>query len=207
MARFVSSTFGKISGKHGTAVAAVRKDGLCILKEYRIASNPNTPGQKNQRGKFGFVMKELNCLRRVFTQTYDGQYGINKAVALTMKTAVSGEFPDFKLDYSKLPISVGNLYCTSVVKAEKINAYTLKISWNTEFIVGGSATDKVNLVFLNKKSKYVIEKNECSVRANGSVEIELPGSWAGNEIHVWIYFRSLNGNRYSSSCYIGLIQL
>ena len=27
MARFTSSTFGKISGKHGLAVAAVRKDG------------------------------------------------------------------------------------------------------------------------------------------------------------------------------------
>jgi len=62
MARFTSSTFGKISGKHGSAVAAVRKNGLNILKVYRIASNPNTKGQKNQRGKFGFVMKELNCL-------------------------------------------------------------------------------------------------------------------------------------------------
>ena len=54
MARFTSSSFGKISGKHGTAVAAVRKDGLCILKEYRVASNPNTSGQKEPAGKVRF---------------------------------------------------------------------------------------------------------------------------------------------------------
>ena len=119
MARFTSSTFGKISGKHGTAVAAVRKDGLCILKEYRIASNPNTSGQKNQRGKFGFVMKELNCFRKLFTITFGGQYGINKAVSLAMKNAVTGEFPAFEMDYSHVQISEKTF--TQNFRLEKLN--------------------------------------------------------------------------------------
>src|ERR1035437_7474991 len=100
MSLFKSTTFGKISGKHGNAVAALRKDGLNILKVFRIASNPDTPGQKNQRGKFGFVVRELNCMRSVFTITFNGQYGINRAVSKAMKTALTGEYPDFNIDYS-----------------------------------------------------------------------------------------------------------
>lgn len=205
MARFVSSTFGKISGKHGSAVAAVRKDGLCILKEYRVASNPNTVGQKNQRGKFGFVMKEINCMRSVFTRTFGGQYGINKVVASAMKTAVMGVFPDFTLDYSKLIIATGSLYSTSKVSLDRLNGNSWIITWNTEFYNDGSPTDQVHVVILNPKTKFAMGRYGCAGRSAGMVEIEVPSGWAESEIHAWIYFTSPEGNRQSTSQYIGSI--
>jgi hypothetical protein len=204
MARFTSSTFGKISGKHGTAVAAVRKDGLCILKEYRVASNPNTSGQKNQRGKFGFVMKELNCLRSVFTLNFGGQYGINKAVAKVMKTAVNGEFPNFKLDYTKLEIASGSLYNTSEVRMERINEKSVLISWNTYLFINNLPDDRVNLVFLNTQTKFVIERYECAIRSEGKVEIQIPAGWLDLDIHGWIYFTSTDGKLNSTSKYIAI---
>jgi len=202
MARFTSSTFGKISGKHGTAVAAVRKDGLCILKEYRVASNPNTAGQKNQRGKFGFVMKQINCLRSVFTRNFGGQYGINKAVAKAMKTALSGDFPDFKLDYSKLEIASGSLYNTSELRMERINENVLQLSWNTDLFFSATPTDKVNLVLLNSQTKFVIERYECATRLEGKVEIKIHVGWIDSYIHGWIYFTSSDGKMNSASRYI-----
>jgi len=202
MTRFTSSTFGKISGKHGTAIAAVRKDGLCILKEYRVASNPNTAGQKNQRGKFGFVMKELNCLRSVFTLNFGGQYGINKAVAKVMKTAVNGEFPNFRLDYSKLEIASGSLYNTSEVRMERINEKLVLISWNTYLFINNSPDDKVNLVLLNTQTKFVIERYEYAIRSEGKAEIQIPAGWLDSGIHGWIYFTSANGKLNSTSLYI-----
>lgn len=202
MARFNSSTFGKISGKHGTAIAAVRKDGLCILKEYRAASNPNTTGQKNQRGKFGFVMKEINCFRSVFTRNFGGQYGINKVVAIAMKTAVTGDFPDFKLDYTKLEVSSGSLYNTSGAKLVRINENVLQLSWNTDSIINGSPNDKVNLVFLNARNKFVIECYECASRSAGKIEIEIPANWDISDIHTWLYYSSADGKIISTSQYI-----
>ena len=202
MARFTSSTFGKISGKHGTAVAAVRKDGLCILKEYRIASNPNSVGQKNQRAKFGFVMKEINCLRSVFTRNFGGQYGINKVVAKAMKTAVTGEFPDFKLDYSKLEIASGSLDNTSELGMERINENLLRLSWNTDFIMSGSTSDKVNVVLLNSLTKFMIERYECALRSDGKVEIQIPTGWLGSDMQGWIYLTSADGKTNSTSQYI-----
>ena len=202
MARFSSSTFGKISGKHGTAVAAVRKDGLCILKEYNVASNPNTAGQKNQRAKFGFVMKQLNCLRSVFTRNFGGQYGINKVVAKAMKTAVTGEFPDFKLDYAKLEIASGSIYKTSELKMERISEKSLLLSWNTYLMMNSSPTDKVNLVLLNSQTKFVLERYESTMRSEGKVEIQIPQSWINNDIHAWIYFSSTDGKTNSTSQHI-----
>ncbi|MDR3653256.1 MAG: DUF6266 family protein [Paludibacter sp.] len=202
MARFTSSTFGKISGKHGSAVAAVRKDGLCILKEYRVASNPNTTGQKNQRGKFGFVMKEINCLRSVFTRNFGGQYGINKVVAIAMKTAVAGEFPDFTLDYRKLCIATGNLHSISDVSLKKSTENSWIISWNSEFYDNGAPTDKVHVVILNPQTKFVMERHECSNRSDGKVEIEVPAGWDETKIHAWIYLSSPEKKINSTSQYI-----
>jgi len=86
MTKFKSSTFGKISGKHGDVVAVTMKDGTTYFRAHIIPPNPNTAKQQTQRGKFGFVVKELNCMRSLFTVTFDGQYGINQAVLLAMKT-------------------------------------------------------------------------------------------------------------------------
>ena len=202
MARFTSSTFGKISGKHGLAVAAVRKDGLCILKEYRVASNPNTAGQKNQRGKFGFVMREINCLRSVFTRNFGGQYGINKVVAMVMKTAVAGQFPDFLLNYSQLPVSAGSLCGADKLAMKRIDVQVLQVSWDSD--LNGSAGDKVHLVFLNSQTKTVLECYDCASRFEGKAEIQVPSTWVQTDIHAWLYFSSSETAKLSDSQYISI---
>ena len=202
MARFVSSTFGKISGKHGTTVAALRKDGTNILKVLRIASNPNTPAQKNHRDKFAFTMRELNCMRSLYTMTFDSQYGVNKAVGMAMKTALTGEFPDFKLDYSKLIISEGTLAKTSQVSLEQLEGSVVRINWNAEELLGRNPADNVNLVFLNQPSKTIILKQDYALRSAGSADVVLPVNWMDKELHCWIYFTTPDGTIYSTSQYI-----
>jgi len=206
MARFTSSTFGKISGKHGTAVAAVRKDGLCILKEYRVASNPNTVGQKNQRGKFGFVMKELNCLRKVFTHTYGGQYGINKAVAQVMKQAVSGEFPEFKLNYSKVCISERTLNETIKFELIKANQQTVKVNWNSDYLPVTLKTGMMSLVLLQSESKQVIWKQDVVFLKNEFAEVIIPPAWEVKKLHVWLYISSAENLSAIQSLYLGCIE-
>jgi len=207
MARFKSSTFGKISGKYGGAIAAVRKDGLCILKEYVKPSNPNSPKQQAQRALFRFGMKELNCLRCVFTITFDGQYGINSALSLAMKTSIEGEFPNYTLDYRKLIISNGKLEKLALLEVKQQVGTTIKLEWNLDESMGVSPDDKVNLVFLNPASKFVLFKQDVAVRSMGTIEEDLPIIWKGLPIHCWLYLASPTGKSFSSSQYIRLIEL
>lgn len=206
MARFTSSTFGKISGKHGDAVAAVRKDGTCILKVYRVASNPNTLGQKNQRGKFGFVMKELNCMRRVFTHTYGGQYGINKAVSQAIKQAVSAEFPYFKLDFSNVHISEKTLIVAIKSELNKANPQTISISWDSNYSPQNLKTANVSFVLLHPESKQVIWKQDIASFNDEFTELTIPPVWERAKLHIWLYLSPTDKNSAIQGVYLGTIE-
>jgi hypothetical protein len=162
------------NSKHGTAVAAVSKDGTCILKVYLVASNPNTKGQKNQRGKFGFEMKELNCFWRLFTLTFGGQYGINKAVSLAMKNTVKGVFPDFKMDYSQVRISEKELFQNFTLEKLTLNLALINLTWTPALFPAEHQNDAVSLVFLNPHSKQLFVAETIGLITNSTAWLEVP---------------------------------
>ena len=207
MAKFNSTTFGSISGRHGSAVASVMKDGTNVLRVFRAPSNPNTEKQLVHRAKFGFVTKELNGLCNLFKVTFGRARGKNDAVSYAMKTALTGEYPDYSLDYSKLIISSGDVDRTERVTIVKETGTTVKVDWDAT--VGSESTpkDNVNLVFMNAASKIAVLKQNVALRPDGIANVDLPEVWAGGEIHCWIYFSTEDESLTSNSQYISLLQL
>ena len=205
MAKFKSSTFGEISGKHGNVVAVTMKDGTSYFREYIIPPNPNTIKQQTQRGKFGFVVKELNCMRKMFAVTFGGQYGINRAVSLAMKTCVSGDFPDFRIDYSRLQVAVGSLPLPLKTDIQKQASSLFKLTWSYDPLLHDNPDDAINIVLLNNSSKQVIFLQHIAARADGLVEFSIPESWHSAEIHIWIYFSNSNDNHFSDSKYLQIM--
>lgn len=204
MAKFTSSTFGKISGKHGNVVAVTMKNGTSYFREHIIPPNPKTPKQQSQRGKFGFVVKELNCLRKVYTITFGGQYGINRAVALAIKTCLSGEDTNFTIDYSHLSIAVGNLALPAKLEIQNIDDTKFKLNWEFEPALSANPTDALSIIALNNSSKQVISLQHIATRENRSTEYSLPDAWVNAEIHTWVYFSNSNDNHFSDSIYLCL---
>jgi hypothetical protein len=201
MAKFKSSTFGKISGKHGDVVAVTMKDGTTYFRAHIIPPNPNTIKQQSQRSKFGFAVRELNCMRKLFTVTFGGQYGINRAVSLAMKTCVSGEFPDFRIDYSRLQLAVGNLVLPSTQSLQKLADKVFKLMWSYNEELLENPADELSIVVFNNTLKQIIHLQNNALRASRAVEFSLPDSWLSSEIHVWLYFSSANNNTFSNSKY------
>lgn len=206
MATFYSTTFGAISGRHGSAVAAQTKDGKCILKVYKAPSNPNTEKQVAQRAKFGFVNKEMNAFRNLFKITFGGNQGVSRGVSLAFN-AITGEYPDYAIDYSKLIISEGNVDTSGFLKATKTVGTTIKIEWDAIIGFQGDDNDGVNLVFLNAETKVGLFKQNHVLRSEGNTEISLPDIWAGQKVHCWIFFNTPVGYNNSNSQYIDLVQL
>ncbi|WP_243347244.1 DUF6266 family protein [Parabacteroides sp. FAFU027] len=207
MAKFFSTTFGEISGRHGNAVAAVTKEGKCILKVFRAPSNPNTDKQLAQRSKFGMVNSELCKLQNLFSITFGYKEGKSRAVSLALANAITGDYPDYAIDISKLTFSEGNVTPTGSTTAEKVEGSKVKITWDTTTSLQEDVMDGVNLIFMNSDSKLTILKQNVTLRPNGSFEVELPAVWIGAEIHCWIYFSNPAGNTTSNSQYISLLQL
>ncbi len=207
MSEFISSTFGKISGRHGTAVAMKSKStGKTYLRLHSVPSDPKTAKQLAQRSKFGFVNSEMNCMRNLFKITFGSNQGVSHGVSLAFG-AVTGEYPNFSIDYSKVIISQGGVDTSGFLNVVKTSGTTLKFDWDTTAGFQGDDNDGVNLVILNAESKVGLLKQNIVLRAEGTVDIELPAVWAGQKVHCWIYFSSPDGMNTSNSQFIETVQL
>ena len=207
MATFNSTTFGAISGRHGSAVAANSKNGKSILKVFKAPTNPNSIKQQKQRTKFGFVNSELSCMRELFKITLGSSRGINQAVSMAMKDAVTGEFPDYAIVYDKLKMTSGSVYGSGLVSAAKTLGTTVMVDWDYTPLSGNSPNDGVSLIFFNEESKEAMLKQNHAERMAQNAEVELPELWAGAKVHCWIYFSTPNGTLNSASQYISFLQL
>ena len=211
MSKFVSTTFGLISGKHGTAVAVVQPDGTNVLRVYNPPVDKKTPKQLAQRAKFGLVNGALANFREAIRIGYKDRYGFRKASSFMLKNGVTGQYPDLQLDYTKLPIAAGPLPGAPDVTAVADELSTgIKLTWNTIISVLGvaaSETDLINVVAYNELTSMCLQELVVAARSLGTATVELPDTWFGSNVHVWVYMSSADGTYNSDSSYAGLIQL
>lgn len=207
MARFKSTTFGSISGRHGTAVASTMKDGTGILRVYNPPTNPNTPAQQAQRSKFGFVNSELSPLRDIFKNTFRSNRGMNIAVSHVLKNAVIGVAPDYEVDYTQLMFASGSIQFPDQISAEVTTGNSVSLTWDTTLRKEDEFPDFINLVFMNQDSKFTILRENVALRSSGTATHTLPEIWEGKQVYCWAYFSTPESKLTSVSRYIALLQL
>jgi hypothetical protein len=212
MANFSSTTFGNISGRHGTAVAVVQKDGTNVLRVFRKPFNPNSPKQVAHRLKFSLVNKELAPLRQVVTLGNKGDAGaFRKVVGKTLTEAITGEYPDFTIDFNRVQLTTGTLQ--SVERAEATvteGTAEVNITWDTTLGFQsrlGADNDEVNFICFNPESRMVLPFTKAALRSEGSASLTLPEIWKGNTIHTWLFLTSADGLYVSDSISMADVQL
>jgi hypothetical protein len=206
MSKFSSTTFGKISGKHGTAVASTR-EGKSILRVYTPPSNPNTDAQQSQRIKFGLVAVSLNPLRNIIYYGFGGTNGYSQAYSLALRNAITGTYPAFSINYAKVMLSSGSLPQSPSVNVTKGAGTDVTVEWDVSVWTNGSPDDLVHICFLNDSTKAVVYSQAQVIRSAGQSAIVLPAVWAGAVIHCWIFFASPGSQKCSVSQYIGTVAL
>ena len=207
MSTFISTTFGSISGRHGSAVAKVRRNGINVLAVFNAPFNPKSVKQVAQRSKFTFGMLMLTCLHDLFKKTFMGMNAGNHGLSLAMRNSVIGTSPDYSIDYPNLKFSEGRVYIANLVTAEKTIGTSIKMDWSTTIMESALPTDGVSLIFFHEEYQQAIFKENCALRPVGTITVELPDEWTGGSIHTWIYFTKKDGSSKSNSQYISLVQL
>jgi len=207
MAQFKSTTFGKISGKFGEALATKSKTtGKNYLRVASVPFNPRTHKQVEHRGKFGYINHVMRSFYPVFKVTFGGNVGIRYGVNFAFKNAILGEYPDLLLDYTKLQFTNGALYQTNEVTVKKSEESSVRIDWDYTEMAGNNPTDLVNLIVFNEDADQAILKQAVVNRELTTSTVELPAIWSGGKIHCWIYFCTEDGITNSISQYIDMIQ-
>jgi hypothetical protein len=204
MAKFLSTTFGKISGRHGTAVAAI-VGGESVIRVFTPPSNPNTTAQQAQRLKFALIANFLNPLRIITTIGFGDKHGHYQAASLALRNAISGVYPDFSINYAKIVLSSGSLPQSPLVSLSALANMNVSVNWDKTLISSGTAIDFVYVVFLNPVNQTFVFSEAQAIRDNGTLTVILPAPWLGATIHSWLFFTSADHKQNSVSQYLGTV--
>jgi hypothetical protein len=198
---------GGFSGKVGTVVGGSWK-GISYMRSLaQNVKDPRTPAQMGQRTKFGItirLLKPLTALLRVGWRQYaDGMSAFNAAMAYTLANAITGAYPDYAIDPSKILISRGSLTPATGASATA-SGENITFNWSDNSGAGSAAqTDRALIAVLNPALGEAVSTDEAADRMTLSQTIALPPHWAGDNVYTYLGFISEDARETANSIYLG----
>ena len=104
---------GGFSGKVGPIVGFRWKSNYYIRARAAKVSNPRTPKQQEQRGKFATAFSFLKAIKPFIRIGYkeltQDKSAFNSAMSYTLKRAVTGSGKEIRIDFDRVLVSMGTL--------------------------------------------------------------------------------------------------
>lgn len=211
MGKINQGILGGFSGKVGTVVGGSWK-GITYMRAKAVSiANPRTEAQQSQRAKFALVLRFLqpctDFLRTGYKNYAVKQTAFNAAMSYTLSNAITGAYPAFGIDPSKVMLSRGAL-TTPANALAGITGGSVKISWDDNSASGSAKpTDKALPVVINPDNGEAVWKTAGADRSSGTETLNVPADWTGDQVEVYLGFISDNGKEISNSVYAGSIMI
>ena len=209
MARISNGIHGGFSGTVGTVVGG-SWNGIDYMrgKATPATSEPST-AQKVQRAKFAVAAKFTQSMKDLLTIGFRDfairMTGHNRALSFTMKNAVFGSYPDFKIDYSQVLVTRGDIPNAGTPSVTSTSPGVVSFSWKDNSGVGyAHPNDSAVLVAYCEpmnQTKYTIGN---ALRGSGSGTLHVP-SFNGREVQTWLAFVGHTDKEIATSIYTGAI--
>lgn len=196
-----------LSGRMGPTVYYTTKKGKQVFRAYVKPADPKTPKQMAQRARLSLANHGLAPLRDSIRQGYphdDKAY--YKLVGKACREAITGTYPDFTLDYSKIDIASGPLSLPGNLRlsaGEGFRSVTLR--WDVQkgsALQTGNDNDKVYVVCLNTDFPEQRFTHARAIRADGQATVPLPEGWRPDSTHFWVYLASRDRKKNSGSVHL-----
>lgn len=204
---------GGFSGKVGTVIGSSWKGISYMRGQAQHVKNPRSAGQVNQRTKFALVLSFLQPVVPYIRVGYKSQAAkqteFNAAFSYTIKNAVTGSYPSYALDFTKIVVSKGGLtQVTGATATWDNNRNEVKIDWTDNSGVGNAlATDKAMPFIYNKAKGETIYDTAGATRATHTQSLTVPNDWEGDKVEVYLGMVSDDGKEVADSIYLGEITL
>lgn len=204
-----------VRGRVGPVVVCDAGDKSIVkIRPQKSKKAPKLP-QLSQRAAFKmvkqFVDKTQDIMRIGYYDYLRKERPLNAATAYHLKNAVTGTYPDFKIDPVKIKISrdQGGLkqeFNASVsIDADDI----LKISWDfaaiyNPFEMLKRKLDRAVVLIFNETKLLTSTSTGKVTRAAGKLEANLPKVFQGDRLHCYFFFAAVDG-KVSNSQYLGVV--
>ena len=200
---------GGFSGKVGTVVGSSWK-GIAYMRSLpQKVKNPRTLAQRSHRSKFALTLnflKPMTQLLRIGWRQYaHKQSPFNAAMSYTIANAVTGAYPNYSIDPSKIMIS-----CGSLTPATDAMAYPVPGAFNLEWGDTGDSSfinqnDKALIAVVNPLKSQAVLDPAGAARSVLTQIINIPAGWSGDTVEIYLGFISEDGKEAANSVHIGSI--
>jgi hypothetical protein len=200
---------GLSNGFNGTIgmLEGYTRNGQWIVRARRAkSSKPPTDRQLAVREKMKLVNNLLRCCAEFVNIGYaeaahnKTYLPYNAAVSYHLKHAVYGNYPDIKIDYTKVKLSQGNISLEELHIFTSLDNNVITINWIPVTIYPRSTDHIMVLAYAPATNQTVF--NLCGAKAvAGYEQLVLPVDMARQNIHTYIAFREENGIKCSSTEY------
>lgn len=211
MGKYKKGILGPFSGKIGTVVGS-SWNGIEYMRSLpKPSTKAPTDQQMIHRAKFGLVTGFLKPISSLVNLGYksqaSGMTGYNVATSDMIAAAITGIYPEFLLDYTKVLFSKGSLTGVYSVVSTSTDPGEIGITWADNTGSGtAKATDKaVVLIYNPAKSAFVYNLNNGAERSAAADTIILPAEFSGDTVQVWTAFMTPDKKTFSTSIHVGVI--
>ena len=204
---------GGFSGKVGTVIGSSWKGISYMRGQAQHVKNPRSAGQVNQRSKFNLVLNFLQpnvpYIRIGYKSQAAKQTEFNAAFSYHIKNAVTGSYPNYAMDYTKVVVSKGSLTQVTDGAVNWTAAQSkLTFSWTDNSGVGNAlATDKAMPFIYNKTKNETIYNTAGATRTTHTQSLTVPNDWEGDKVEVYLGMVSEDGKEVADSIYLGEVTL
>ncbi|MCE5331492.1 MAG: DUF6266 family protein [Bacteroidales bacterium] len=200
---------GGFSGKVGTVIGGSWKGISYMRSQAQSVKNPRTDGQLSQRSKFALALDFLKPLtdivRTGFKLYTNKQTAFNAAMSYTLANAISGDYPDYELNFASALISRGSLTSATNGVATSANG-SVTVTWGDNTGVGtAKATDKALIAVLNADKGEAVTVSAGEARSTVTQTVSVPADWVGEEVQVYLGFISADAKEVANSVYLGAV--
>jgi hypothetical protein len=211
MGTFKQGILGSFSGKVGTVIGTKWR-GISVMRGLPTGRKrkPNQ-AQLEQQAKFSLMIKFLQPLSSLVSQTYDTSpaemTGINKAFSDNIRNAISGAYPAFTVDFTKVILSKGILPDAGSPAVASTVAGKLAFTWVDNTGTGDAlATDMAFVAVFNEALNRWIFRQNTAARNAGTYTLDVP-AFSGKPVQTYIGFISADGSSVSTSLYTGQVNV
>lgn len=202
-------SIGSISGTVNDVVISEWNDITVVRSLPKPSSKPATTAQQEQQSKMALAVKFAVAVKKVLTAGYKSyavrMSGYNAGVRDVLNYAITGDSPNYRIDYSKVQVSRGRLHGESN-EAVKAEAGQVVFTWSYEADPEIAANDKALLVVYCEAMDQCLFTLKGADRSTGTASLAVT-RFKGKEVQTWLAFISADGKQTSPSKYTGVVTI
>ncbi|RZM23366.1 MAG: hypothetical protein EOO88_26410 [Pedobacter sp.] len=207
MGAYSKGANGTFSGKVGSVVGTSWRSIDYLRSLPKKSKKEPTADQLAQRAKFALAPLYLRPIKDILNIGFGDKNlnkltGYNAAVRLFLNEVVTGDYPAFSIDFSKMVLSKGSLSVFHGLGAN-LQGEDIVLTWKSILNRYNAFTDDTLMVVLFNETKMMYQIYEEITRADLTYTIEIGNDFSGDVYDAWAFSMKREGDIVGNSQYLG----